>query len=278
MAWIYDTFDVLHPGHNNRAVVTGKPISLGGSLGRDDATGRGCLNATERLLTDGAVPGLDGVDGARIAIQGLGQVGATTMRLFHEQGARIIAVSDSKGGVANPKGLDPEAVLAHKRETGSVVGLPGTTTIGNDELLAIHCDILIPAALECVLHSANAADVKAKLVVEAANGPTTPAADDILRDKGIVVLPDIVANSGGVVVSYFEWVQNLENQRWTLDTVETRLHARMVAAVEDMAAVHREIVATSDRDDGVAPTLRDAALVLAIRRLSEVVLQRDIWM
>ncbi len=278
MAWIYDTYDVLHPGQNNHAVVTGKPIELGGSLGRDEATGRGCLNATERLLAAGMVPGLDGIDGARVAIQGLGQVGAAAMRLCHGRGAKIVAVSDSRGGVADPTGLDPDAVLAHKHETGSVVGLPEVATITNDELLAVDCDILIPAALECVINGDNAASVKARLVVEAANGPTTPAADDVLRDNDVVVLPDIVANGGGVVVSYFEWVQNLEHQRWPLELVEERLKTKMEAAVDDMAAVYREILDGNDREDGSAPTLRDAALVVAIRRLSDVVLKRDIWM
>jgi len=277
MAWIYDTFDVLHPGQNNRAVVTGKPVELGGSLGRDEATGRGCLNATERLLSDGAVAGLDSISGARVAIQGLGQVGATAMRLFHRRGAEIVAVSDSKGGVADPAGLDPDAVMAHKRETGSVVGLAEVVTITNDDLLAIDCDILIPAALECVLHGGNAGDVKAKLVVEAANGPTTPAADDILHANGVIVLPDIVANGGGVVVSYFEWVQNLEHQRWPLVTIEERLRAKMEAAVNDMSATYREIIDGNDREDGSEPTLRDAALVVAIRRIADVVLKRDIW-
>jgi len=277
MAWIYDTFDVLHPGQNNRAVVTGKPVELGGSLGRDEATGRGCLNATERLLSDGGVAGLDSISGARVAIQGLGQVGATAMRLFHRRGAEIVAVSDSKGGVADPAGLDPDAVMAHKRETGSVVGLAEVVTITNDDLLAIDCDILIPAALECVLHGGNAGDVKAKLVVEAANGPTTPAADDILHANGVIVLPDIVANGGGVVVSYFEWVQNLEHQRWPLETIEERLRAKMEAAVNDMSATYREIIDGNDREDGSEPTLRDAALVVAIRRIADVVLKRDIW-
>ncbi len=278
MAWIYDTFDVLHPGHNNRAVVTGKPIELGGSVGRDAATGRGCLNATERLLGDSIVDGLDSIAGATVAIQGLGQVGATAMELFHERGAKVVAVSDSKGGIADPNGLDPEAVMAHKQETGSVVGLPEVMTITNEDLLAVDCDILIPAALECVLHSGNAADVKARLVVEAANGPTTPAADEILRDNGVVVLPDIVANGGGVVVSYFEWVQNLENQQWSLERVEERLETKMHRAVDEMSAMYREILDGNDHDDGTIPVLRDAALVVAIRRLSDVVLQRDIWM
>lgn len=278
MAWIYDTFDVMHPGHNNRAVVTGKPLELGGSVGRDAATGRGCLNATEHLIGKGLVAGLDSLAGKRVAIQGLGQVGATSMHLFHEAGAKIVAVSDSRGGVADRQGLDPDTVMAHKLQNGSVVGLPEVMTITNDDLLLTDCDILIPAALECQLHSGNAADVKAKLVVEAANGPTTPEADDILQQNGVVVLPDIVANAGGVIVSYFEWVQNLENQQWRLEMVEEKLRAKMHAAVDEVIARYRNMRAGNQREDGTAPTLRDAALVVAIRRLSDVILQRDIWM
>ena len=278
MAWIYDTFDVFHPGQNNRAVVTGKPLELGGSLGREAATGRGCLDATRRLLGHSIVKDLRAIDGARVAIQGLGNVGATAMRLFHEAGARIVCVSDSKGGVADDAGLQPQQVMAHKAENGSVVGLPETVTITNEDLLAYDCDILIPAALESQIRADNAADVRARLVVEGANGPITPAADAILQDRGITVLPDIVANGGGVVVSYFEWVQNLENQQWQLDKVEERLKFRMNAAVDATVTQQKLIRQKIQRDDGAEPTLRDAALVVAIRRLSDVILQRDIWM
>jgi len=278
MAWIYDTFDVFHRGQNNRAVVTGKPLRLGGSLGRDTATGRGCLNATERFLEHALVDGLESLAGARVAIQGLGNVGANSMRLFHEAGARIVCVSDSQGGVADNAGLDPAMVLAHKAEHGSVVGLPETRTITNEDLLACDCDILIPAALECQVRGDNAAQVRAKLIVEAANAPVTPEADEILQKRGVVVLPDIVANGGGVVVSYFEWVQNLENQQWPLEEVETKLKAKMDAAVDAIVARWQQIRQANNRDDGLSPTLRDAALVEAIRRLSEVILQRDIWM
>ena len=278
MAWIYDTFDVFHRGQNNRAVVTGKPLRLGGSLGRDAATGRGCLNATERFLGHGVCEGLDSLEGLRIAIQGLGNVGSNTMRLFHEAGAKIVCVSDSQGGVADEEGLNPEEVIAHKAENGTVVGLPETKTITNEDLLTCDCDILIPAALECQILKENADKVRAKLVVEAANAPVSPDADKILQKRGVVVLPDIVANGGGVVVSYFEWVQNLENQQWPLDEVETKLKQKMEVAVDAIVARWQQIRANSDRDAGVAPTLRDAALVEAIRRLSEVILQRDIWM
>ena len=278
MAWVYDTFDAFHKGQNNRAVVTGKPLRLGGSLGRDSATGRGCLDATERFLQHGLCEGLDSLTGCSVAIQGLGNVGSHAMRLFHEAGAKVVCVSDSQGGVADAAGLDPDEVMAHKAESGTVVGLPETKTITNEDLLTWDCDILIPAALECQVLEENAADVRAKLIVEAANAPVSPGADEILQDRGVMVLPDIVANGGGVVVSYFEWVQNLENQQWPLDEVERKLKHKMEIAVDALVARWRHIGATNSRDDGAVPTLRDAALVEAIRRLSEVILQRDIWM
>lgn len=281
MAWIYDTFDVMHPGQNNRAVVTGKPIELGGSVGRDAATGQGCLFATQRFLEQGMVTGLASLNGARVAIQGLGNVGGTAMRLFHEAGAHIVAISDSSGGVTRKKGLIPADVIAHKKECGTVVGLPHATTISNDELLAIDCDILIPAALEGQLHRGNVDSVRAALIVEAANGPLTPAADDALQASGKVVLPDIVANGGGVIVSYFEWVQNLENQRWDLDKVERNLCTRITRSVDDVVDQWKTLKAIAQHGSNArrpAPTMRDAALVTAIRRVSEVILQRDIWM
>ncbi len=278
MAWVFDTFDAFHKGQNNRAVVTGKPLRLGGSLGRDAATGRGCLNATQRFLEHGLCEGLDSLAGSRVAIQGLGNVGSNAMRLFHEAGAKIVCVSDSQGGVADEAGLDPEEVLAHKAETGTVVGLPETKTITNEDLLAWDCDILIPAALECQIRDDNAEAVKAKLVVEAANAPVSPEADEILQARGVIVLPDIVANGGGVVVSYFEWVQNLENQQWPLEEVESKLKQKIETAVDAMVSRWQRIRDNNDREDGASPTLRDAALVEAIMRLSEVILQRDIWM
>ena len=280
MAWIYDTFDMMHPGQNNRAVVTGKPLELGGSVGRDEATARGSLYATQQLLMRGVVPGMPILDGARVAIQGYGNAGGTAARLFHDAGARIVAVSDSGGGISSDSGLDPEKVLAYKKEHGSVVGLPESTAISNEELLAYDCDILIPAALECQIRTDNADNVKAKLIVEVANGPVTTAADEILQAKNILVLPDIVANSGGVVVSYFEWVQNLENKQWDLEKVEHLLNQRMICAVDDtvdcwtaLKTRHKKGFNGSQSD----PTLRDAALTTAIKRLATVILQRDIW-
>ncbi len=280
MAWIYDTFDMMHPGENNLAVVTGKPLEMGGSLGRDQATARGSLYATQELLKRGIIPDLQSVEGARVAVQGYGNAGAIAAHLFHEAGARIVAVSDSSGGICSDSGLDPDRVLAHKDETGSVVGFPHSTAISNEELLAYECDILIPAALECQIRADNADKVRTKLIVEAANGPLTMAADEILQANNVFVLPDIVANAGGVVVSYFEWVQNLENQKWDLEKVETRLNKRMTNAVDetvDCWNALNEKHSSSDNRKRSAPTLRDAALVTAINRVATVVLQRDIW-
>ena len=280
MAWIFDTFDRMHPGENNLAVVTGKPLEIGGSLGRDEATARGSWYATEQLLRRNVVPGLKAIKGARIAVQGYGNAGSIAARLFCDAGGIIVAVSDSRGGISNDKGLDPRAVLAHKEATGSVVGYPGAVAISNEDVLAYNCDILIPAALECQIRSDNAHKVHAKLIVEDANGPLTAIADEILQQKRVVVLPDILANAGGVVVSYFEWVQNLENQQWDLDKVHKRLKAKMYRAVDE--TVDRFIELEARHKDGLnrersGPTLRDAALVSAIHRIATVVVQRDIW-
>ena len=280
MAWIYDTYDRMHAGGNNLAVVTGKPLDIGGSVGRDEATARGSWNATEQLLRRGAVPGLHTLDGARVAVQGYGNAGSVAAKVFHEAGAVIVAVSDSRGGIASKDGFDPQAVLEYKRETGSVIGFPDSQTISNAELLAIDCDVLIPAALECQVTEVNAHDVKAKLIVEVANGPLTFAADLVLMRNGVVVLPDILANAGGVVVSYFEWVQNLQNQKWSLEKVERLLNEKMCRAVDetvDGCDALRDRYDQGINIDSSGPTLRDAALVNAISSIAEVIVQRDIW-
>src|SRR5262249_39782666 len=172
------------------------------------------------------------VKGARVAIQGFGNAGAIAAELFHEAGAKIIAVSDSKGAILRAKGFDPAEVLEHKKEKQTVVGTPGTEAITNDHLLTLECDILIPAALECQIRADNADRIRARLIVEAANGPTTPAADTLLFEKGIPVLPDILANSGGVTVSYFEWVQNIENEKWAEQDVNSKLKRKMESATD----------------------------------------------
>jgi len=277
MAWVFDTYDMLHPGESNRAVVTGKPLELGGSLGRRGATARGCLRAIERFIERGMFPDRDSLEGARIVIQGYGNVGAVLARLLSKAGATIIAVSDSAGGVLNENGIDLAAVTAHKRDGGSVVGTPGTQTISNDDIIGLPCDILIPAALGSVIRIDNVDLVNAKLIVEAANGPVTPQADTVLRENNIIVVPDILANAGGVAVSYFEWVQNLSHDSWPLELINKRLDEKMYKAVDlvcDKLDALRDAVPA---DDLANLDLRLAALTVAIEKVAKVTLQRGIW-
>ena len=273
MAWIYDTYDMMHPGTNNLPVVTGKPVAMGGSLGRNEATARGCLFVTNRMIQQGAVPGLTSLSGARVVVQGYGNAGSIAARLFREAGARIIAVSDSTGGIFASEGIDPRSAMAHKKKTGSVVGLEGTRNISNAELLHVDCDVLIPAAFENQIRADNVGGVSAKLVAEAANGPTTPAADRVLFERGVPVIPDILANSGGVTVSYFEWVQNIENEHWSEDHVNDHLRSKMEAAADAVLQMQLEI---KDRHN-VAVDLRTAAFGLAIKRVATVAMARGIW-
>ncbi len=275
MAWIYDTYSMMHPGRNNLGVVTGKPLDVGGSHGRDEATARGCLFCAERALVRGVVSGRDGVDGARIAIQGFGNAGAHAAHLFQEAGAHVIAVSDSTGGVFSEHGLDLTSLRAHKAKTGTVVGAANVRDITNAELLALECDILIPAAMENQIRGDNAHAVRAKLICEAANGPTTPAGDRIMQDKGIPVLPDILANSGGVCVSYFEWVQNNENEQWDLEEVNHKLRIKMERATDAVIEKHTKINRSGHESGPI--DLRTAALIVAIDRVAEVALKRGIW-
>jgi glutamate dehydrogenase (NAD(P)+) len=253
-----------------------RPLSflIGGSHGRNEATARGCLFACQRALARGAVPGLADVRGASVAIQGYGNAGGIAARLFHEAGARVIAVSDSGGGAWHESGLDPAAVAAHKARTGTVAGLEGTRPVHNQELLALVCDVLIPAALENQIRRDNAPGVRARIVCEAANGPTTPAAERILFERGIPVLPDILANAGGVCVSYFEWVQNNENEQWDEAEVNEKLRAKMERATDAVLDKFAEI----NRRPGATPVdLRTAALVVAVDRVASVALERGIW-
>ncbi len=275
MAWIYDTYAMMHPGRNNLGVVTGKPLDIGGSFGRNEATARGCLYATQRALSKGVVPGLTSVEGARVVVQGFGNAGSIAARLFRRAGSRVLAVSDSRGGVYNGDGLDLTAVVAHKNQSGSVVGAPNTRPVSNDELIALECDVLIPAALENQIRQDNVNLVKTKLVVEAANGPTTPAADRALFGRGIPVIPDILANSGGVCVSYFEWVQNNENEQWDLEEVNQKLKTKMERATD---SVIEKQAAINKNAEGPGPVdLRTAAMIVAIERVSRVALERGIW-
>ncbi len=293
MAWVFDTYEMLHPGGNNRPVVTGKPVEMGGTPGRHEATARGCLEVTRHALRRGLVSGLDDVKGATVVIQGFGNAGAIAAELFSEAGARVIAVSDSRGGILAEQGLDVCEARRQKAKTRSVVGVTDTTTISNEEILEVPCDILIPAALECEIRRDNAHRVQARLVVEAANGPTTPAADRVLFSRGIPVLPDILANAGGVTVSYFEWVQNTQNTRWDLEDVNFKLMREMQQATDAVLEQQEELNATlpaleqaldetrHKRPIGEGPLeradLRTAAYVLAISRVASVALKRGIW-
>jgi glutamate dehydrogenase (NAD(P)+) len=267
MAWIFDTFDMTHKGQNNLPVVTGKPLTLGGSFGRATATARGALVCVEEAIGRGLVAGVGRLAEARVAVQGFGNAGAHFARLAAEGGARLVAVSDSAGGIQASGGLDVAKVLAHKRKTGSVVGFKGSKRITNEELLEVDCDVLVPAALENQITGRNAARVRAKLVAEAANGPTTPVADDILHRRGVIVVPDILCNGGGVAVSYYEWVQNLQDEQWDEATVNAKLRNKMVRAFHEVFDIARDL--------GVDP--RIAAYVLALGRVAAVTELRGIW-
>jgi len=255
--------------------------------GPEEATGRGCFFATQHFLEKTKVTKIKSLKGARVVVQGIGNVGSVVVRLFHKAGAHIIAVSDSQGGIyhQNNKGLDINEVFDYKRQHGTVVGLPGTQTVTNEDLLLLECDILIPAALGNQIHADNAAAVKTKLLVEAANGPVTSDADKILSAKNIPVLPDILANAGGVTVSYFEWVQNIENEQWSLDEINQKLKSRMHQAVDEVIAQWQKLSDSSssespekkEQQQTEPPNLRTAALIVAIERLAKVTLERGIW-
>ncbi|MCP4187460.1 MAG: Glu/Leu/Phe/Val dehydrogenase [Gammaproteobacteria bacterium] len=277
MAWIFDTYDMLHPGFNNRPVVTGKPIEMGGSYGRHEATGNGCLFATQRFLSKAMIPEHQDVAGMRAAIQGFGDVGAVAASAFHHQGANIIAVSDSKGGIYSATGLDTEEVGRFKAERGTVVGMADTMTITNQELLELECDILLPAALGNQIHAGNASNIKASLVVEGANNPTTPMADRILQRRGIHVLPDILVNAGGVTVSYYEWVQNQINEQWDYDTTTEKMRIKIHAAMDAVFNRWQAFVVGEEPTQNHIPDFRTVALVIAIERVAHATLMRGIW-
>ncbi len=262
MAWIMDTFS-MHAGHTVPAVVTGKPLSIGGSEGRSEATARG---AVYTIIEASKAIGLD-LDGARVVVQGFGNAGMHSAKLMAELGATVVGVSDTSGGIHNKKGLDPEKVAAFKRETGRVQGLPGAERIGNAELLELDCDVLIPAAIENQIGAHNAGDIKAKIVAEAANGPTSPEADRILHERGVMLIPDILCNAGGVTVSYFEWVQDLQNLFWREATINARLKEVMVKSFNDVLDLSRK-----NKVD-----LRTAAYMLAVSRVADATLTRGIY-
>ena len=262
MAWIMDTYS-MHEGYSIPAVVTGKPLSIGGSEGRNDATATGVLFVTRQAARRLGMP----LQRAQVSIQGYGSVGAVAARLFHNEGCKVVAVSDTRGGIYNESGLDPAAVLRHKQERGTVVGFPRAQRVGVSDVLEIPCDILIPAATEGVITATNADHVQARIVSEAANGPTTPEADKILFDKGIVVVPDILANAGGVTVSYFEWVQDLQSFFWGVEEIIQKLEVIM----------NRSFAAVAEKADQYHCDMRLAANVLAISRVAEATQIRGIY-
>lgn len=280
MAWVFDTYDRMHPGNNNLPVVTGKPLELGGSEGRRDATGNGVVYAVERFLAQGGVSGLDGLEGARVVIQGFGNVGQAAARKFVACGAKIVGLSDSGGAIAangNGNGLDPQAATDHKHEHGSVVGLTDSRSLDADKLLTLDCDILVPAALGNQIHAGNVEHIQARLVVEAANGPVTPTADLALAERGIPVLPDILANAGGVLVSYFEWVQNIQNDEWAAAQVDDKLRQKMHRAVDTVLRRNGHLCEDCAQTDTHGALMRTAALAVAIERVAKTTLQRGIW-
>jgi len=262
MAWIMDTYS-MHAGHTVPAVVTGKPLSIGGSEGRNEATARG---AVYTIIEASKHLGLD-LEGARVVVQGFGNAGSFSAKLMAELGATVVGLSDTQGGVHNAKGIDPNKVDAYKRETGSVIGFPGSETVSNSELLELDCDILIPAAIENQIGEHNAPRIKAKLVAEAANGPTSPEADRILFDKGVFLIPDILCNAGGVTVSYFEWVQDLQNLFWREATINARLKEVMVKSFNDVLQMSLKNKVH----------MRTAAYMVAVARVADATLTRGIY-
>jgi glutamate dehydrogenase (NAD(P)+) len=262
MAWIMDTYS-MHVGHTSTAVVTGKPVELGGSLGRREATGRGVMIVTREAAKHLGV----NVKGATVAVQGFGNVGSVSADLLSKIGAKIVAVTDWKGGVYNEKGLDVAKLIEYVREKKTVDEFPGGTALSNDDLWPLDVDVLIPAALENQITMDNAPQIKAKIVTEGANGPTTPDAHKHLHERGIFVIPDILANSGGVTVSYFEWVQDRYGYFWEEDEVNTRLEKKMIEAFDDVLQT-----ALKYKVD-----LRTAAYIVAISRVGTVTRMRGMY-
>jgi glutamate dehydrogenase (NAD(P)+) len=262
MAWFMDTFS-MHQGYTVPGVVTGKPISLGGSEGRNEATARGCVYT---IVEAARHLGMD-LTKARVAVQGFGNAGSIAARLITEEGSTVVAVSDSTGGIHNPAGLDIAKVIAWKGEHGTVQGFPGSTDVTNAAVLEVDCDILIPAALENQVTERNAGRIKAKVVAEAANGPTTPDADVILAANGVFMIPDILCNAGGVTVSYFEWVQDLNRDHWTESVVNEKLRIIMTRAFAETLTI-------AEREDC---DMRTAAYLLAVDRVANAMTMRGLY-
>ena len=254
MAWMMDAYSAIH-GYSP-AIVTGKPVDLGGSAGREQATGRGAVSVALNAAADFGV----NPEGARAVVQGFGNVGSWTAKTAARAGMKVIAASDVRGGVFSENGLDLDALDAHARESGSVSDFPDAEPVTNGEMMELDCDILIPAAIDGAIRADNAPKISARLVVEAANHPVTPEADDILAERGVPVMPDILVNAGGVIVSYFEWTQNLYQRRWTLDEVNARLETIIERA-------YREVRETARRE---RISHRDAAFTIGVGRVAEV--------
>jgi glutamate dehydrogenase (NAD(P)+) len=262
MAWIMDTYSTRE-GYSVPGVVTGKPLSIGGSAGRSLATARGVMYITLATLKHLGMA----VQDARVVVQGFGNVGGGTVKLLHDQGCTIVGVSDVQGGTYNPEGLSPTGLDKAENELGTIHGYEGGEPVSNQELLELECDVLIPAAVESVLNESNADGVKATVIVEAANGPTTPEADDIFKDRGIPVVPDILANAGGVTVSYFEWVQDLQAYYWSEDEVNNRLRMIMETSYVDVLELAED----------KKVTMRTAATMLGVGRVAEAHITRGLY-
>jgi len=262
MAWIMDTIS-MHEGYSVPAVVTGKPLAIGGSEGRNEATASGVLYVIRRAAD---YLGMD-LRGARVAIQGFGNAGSIAARLLHREGCRIVALSDTQGGIYNEQGLDPLQVLRHKQERGTVAGFANSQPVTNAQLLEVPCDILVPAATEGQITGRNAHRVQARIIAEAANGPTTPEADRIFFDRGVFVIPDILANAGGVTVSYFEWVQDIQSFFWTGEEIAARLEHIM----------NRAFKAVLEKATTYNVDMRTAAYMVAVARVAEATQLRGIY-
>lgn len=262
MAWIMDTYSQIR-GYSVPECVTGKPISVGGSEGRAEATSLGVVVCAREAAKQSGLK----LRGATVAVQGFGNVGWNAAKIAYDLGSKVVAVSDSVGGIYSARGLNPYDVYKHKSKTGSVINYKGSQNITNEDVLEAKCEILIPAALENQIKKTNADRIKAKIVVEGANGPTTPEADRALHEKGIVLIPDILANSGGVATSYFEWVQNLTREHWTLEDVNRKLEGKMIEAFND---VHK--TAKEEESD-----MRTGALMLGVGRVAEAIKTLGLW-
>src|ERR671911_3053947 len=263
MAWIMDTYSALKGNYVQPEIITGKPIAIGGSLGRTEATGRGLAFTVREAAKKRKIDMKD----STMAVEGCGNAGQFASQFVEDQGAKLIAASDSRGGIHNKNGIDVAELRKHKEKTGSVVGFPGTNSISNEELLETECTVLIPAALENQITAKNAGRIKAKIVAEAANGPTTPEADEVLYNNRIMVIPDILANGGGVTVSYFEWLQNLRRDYWTEEEVNERLDRNITKAFLD-------VYHTSEK---YGIDMRKASTVLAVNRVVEAIKIRGLW-